>query len=93
MANAKRWTKREEAYVRNNYKKLTTKAMAEKLGRPYGGVTWKIQQLGLPKELNNPKVTVSVSKPRGTTYKVPVRTTTSRVPVVVPKKPWWKFWA
>lgn len=49
----KLWTKTEESYVRQNYKKLTAKQIAAKLKRTVGSVNWKISDLGLPYELNN----------------------------------------
>lgn len=100
------WKPSEVAFVRRNYKKLTTKEIAEKLGRPYGGVAWKINDLDLPNEPTYKALQNAQQHRRSGTAtgkKVPIVSTTSGVPRVQTstsavkakpaKKPWWKFWA
>lgn len=79
------WKPGEENFIRRNYKKLTIKQIAEKLGRPYGGVAWKINQLDLPNEPSYRDLQ-NKGNTRGSTAgkKVPVRVTTGAVPKIDP---------
>lgn len=89
------WTAREIKYVQDNYQSMTTKQIAAKLGRGYGGVAYKIQQMGLRKEptygqlQNAKKHKVVDAKKRASNGRA---FTSQPEPVAAPKKPWWKFW-
>lgn len=83
----KPWDSLEENFLRENYKEMTITEMAKQLKRPYGGVSWKLNQLGLKKTYD-----AATRAKEGRLIRV-VETTSavphSPEPV---KKPWWKFW-
>lgn len=43
------WTTKEIQFLKDNYKDMSIVELAAKLGRPYGGVSQKLQQLKLRK--------------------------------------------
>lgn len=92
------WTQKELDFLVRNYTKLTTKQLAAKLGRPYGGVAWKIQDLNLPDEATYSDLQNEMQL-RRSGGRVEIEERTVGVPQVVvdpklsePTKPWWKFW-
>lgn len=53
-----RWTDEEIQFIKSNFKKMSQKEIAEKLGRTYPAVTSKIRKLGL---IKNPEIGITRS--------------------------------
>lgn len=80
------WTDQEIAFVLANYGRMTTRQISDKMHRAYGGVAYQIQNLRKRGLIGYEVEPSSRSRPAS------IIETTTAVPVIATKKPWWKFW-
>lgn len=90
------WSSEEVQFLKDNYGSKTVKEISLELKRGYGGVSYKVQQLGLNQLLRitkteQPKPTVSAADRARNGRAIRAEDIPS-LPVPT-KKPWWKFWA